>query len=113
MLPATWGRLETTPSATAGPVQFVWPSLAASAVPPGVTVQASATMLEGGGTHITIDVSPVACPFDVGGYARLAAAVRALDSWDNASGFAVARAERVDRSRSEEHTSELQSLRHL
>jgi hypothetical protein len=50
----------------------------------------------GGGLHITVELSPIACPFDTAGYARLAAAVRALDNWGNAGGFAVARAERVD-----------------
>lgn len=95
-LPATWGKFETTPGATAGPVRVTWPSLQLSHVPAGLTIHVSAVNLSEGGSRITVDVSPVASPFDDIGYARIAVAVRAFDQWGNASGFAVARAERVD-----------------
>jgi hypothetical protein len=95
-LPATWGRLETFLGAVAGPVRIAWPSLAVSGAPSGVTVDVSSAPLDVGGHRITVELSPIACPFDAGGYARLAAAIRAVDDFDNAGGFSVARAERVD-----------------
>ena len=95
-LPGTWGALETSPGATAGPLRVAWPSLMVTGSPSGLTAGAVATPLAGGGQRITLGLSPIACPFDAGGYARLAAAVRAVDSWDNAGGFAVARADRPD-----------------
>jgi hypothetical protein len=95
-LPATWGQLETTPGAVAGRVRIAWPSLAVSGVPAGTMVDVSSEALDGGGRRISISVAPVAVPYDATGYARIAAAVRALDGCDNASVFAVARAERVD-----------------
>jgi hypothetical protein len=95
-LPGTWGRLETSPGATAGPLRIAWPSLMVTGSPPGLTAGAVAIPLPGGGQRITLGLSPIACPFDAGGYARLAVAVRAADQWDNAGGFAVARVERAD-----------------
>lgn len=96
LLPTTWGRFETTPGAAAGPVRLAFPSLVASGVPAGVTIAAEATALAEGGQRIVVDISPIASPFDATGYARVAAAVRAVDTFDNASAFALAQGERVN-----------------
>lgn len=95
-LPATWGKLEMTPGSTAGPIRIFFAGPGVTHVPAGITANVSATDLDVGGKRVTVELSPVACPFDSTGYAHLAAAVRAFDEWDNTSGFAVARAERVD-----------------
>lgn len=95
-IPSTWGHLETTPGAVAGPIRIQWPGLAAVNLPAGVSTVASATPIADGGTRITVRISPIAIPFEASGYARVAAGIRAIDGWDNASGFAVGRAERVD-----------------
>jgi hypothetical protein len=95
-LPATWGRFETTPGSVASAVTIAWPGLAVSNPLPGVTVAPSAAPIAGGGTRVTITASPVAVPFDATGRAHIAAAIRAVDDWENTSGFAVGRAERVD-----------------
>ncbi len=95
-LPTSWGRFETTPGSVVGAVRIAWPGLAVSNLPTGVTVTPSSAPIAGGGTRITITTSPIAIPFDATGYAHIAAAIRAVDVWDNLSGFAVGRAERVD-----------------
>ena len=69
--------------------------------PPGVTVTAVVCPDRRRRQHASRSrPSPIAIPFDATGYAHIAAAIRAIDDWDNASGFAVGRAERVDLTRS-------------
>ena len=82
-LPTSWGRFETTPGSVAGAVRIAWPGLAVSNLPTGVTVTPSSAPIAGGGTRITITTSPIAIPFDAIGYAHIAAAIRAVDVWDN------------------------------
>jgi hypothetical protein len=88
--PASWGRTEHVPGATAGPLVVAWPSGTLTA-PPGVSASLALAPVppdEGDGTRVAIEVSGVVVPFDVAGLASIAVTARALDQTGNASPLA-------------------------
>ena len=94
--PASWVGLETSPGTIHPPLEIAWPSLAVSGAAAGIDLSASAVTGQDGVAHVSLVLSPVTCPFDADGRARLSAAVRAVDASHNRSGFAVARTARAD-----------------
>ena len=97
--PATWGRFEHLPGATAPPVVVRWPGLGVEGLPPGVTgsvVAAPISDEEGGGQRLAVTLGPVSVPF-AARLALVSATVRAVDSFANQGPFAAhAEARRFD-----------------
>lgn len=89
--PATWGRFEHLPGATAAPVVVRWPSLDVEGLPPGMTGSVTATPIaaeEGGGRRLAVEIGPVTVPF-AGDVALVSATVQAVDTFTNLSPFAA------------------------
>ncbi|HEX8169934.1 MAG TPA: hypothetical protein VF824_05270 [Thermoanaerobaculia bacterium] len=97
----TWGTLEHAPGALTAPLRFTWKALqVTSALPAGLSASVTSVALsadDGGGSRITVNLSPVTAPFDEARFARVSATVRALDATGNEGAFALrAVAERPD-----------------
>jgi hypothetical protein len=89
--PATWGRFEHLPGATAVPVVVRWPGLDVDGLPPGVTGSVTAAPIaaeEGAGRRLAVEIGPVTVPF-ADEVALVSATVRAVDTFANVGPFAA------------------------
>jgi hypothetical protein len=97
---SVWGKLEHAPGALTPPLRINWPATTFVAPGSGIIATVGTNAIapaDGDGTRIAVTISPVERPFDAAGFARVSAAVRALDAAGNISPFApLAVATRVD-----------------